>query len=211
MACKVAGYMKITIVVVLMTVGLSVFAPRAEAGDEAVIRVRLHDYVGLTSEAIADAQQAAARFYEPIGVTIDWAPTYRPHARKKHDGDLGPLQDFTINVLSASMVAKGHWAPDALGAAVVAREGGGSIAYVLYDRLKTAAAASRWPTSDLLALVIAHELGHLLLPPGSHSEGLMHANWDVSELRRMHLTDLAFTRNQMSLIRERLAEMVATH
>jgi hypothetical protein len=39
----------------------------------------------------------------------------------------------------------------------------------------------------------------------------MHANWDVSELRRMHLADLAFTRNQMSLIRERLAEMVATH
>jgi hypothetical protein len=211
MACKVVGHMKITIVVMLLTVGFAFNGARAQAGDEAGIRVRLHDYVGLTPEAIADAQQAAARFYEPIGVTIDWAPTYRPHARKKSDGDLGPLQDFTINILSASMVARGHWAPDALGAAVVAQEGGGSIAYVLYDRLKTAAAASRWQTSDLLALVIAHELGHLLLPPGSHSEGLMHASWDVSELRRMHLTDLAFTRDQMSLIRERLAEMVATH
>src|SRR6516165_8458356 len=133
MACKVVGHMKITIVVMLLTVGFAFNGARAQAGDEAGIRVRLHDYVGLTPEAIADAQQAAARFYEPIGVTIDWAPTYRPHARKKHDGDLGPLQDFTINVLSASMVAKGHWAPDALGAAVVAREGGGSIAYVLYD------------------------------------------------------------------------------
>jgi hypothetical protein len=211
MACKVIGYMKITIVVFLMSVGFIINVPRVQAGDEAVIRVRLYDYAGLTPEALADAQRSAARFYEQIGVTIDWAPTYRKHGRKDREHDFGPLQDFTINILNRSMASRTAWAPDALGAAVVAREGGGSIAYVLYDRLKTAAAASHWPTTDLLALVVAHELGHLLLPPGSHSEGLMRGDWDVSELRRIHLTDLAFTQDHMSLIRERLAEMVATH
>jgi hypothetical protein len=211
MACKVTGYMKITIVLFLISVASIINVPRADAGDEAVIRVRLYDYVGLTPESIADAQRSAARFYTQIGVKIDWAPTYSAHGRKGRGHDLGPIQDFTINILNQSMSARTAWAPDALGAAVVAPEGGGRIAYVLYDRLKTAAAASHWPTPDLLALVVAHELGHLLLPPGSHSDGLMRSGWDVSELRHIHLDDIAFTRDHMSLIRERLAELVATH
>lgn len=203
--------MKITIAVFLMSIALVVSAPRAEAGDEAVIRVRLYNYAGLTPEAITDTQRSAARFYSQIGVTIDWAPTYGSRGRKGREREMGPLQDFTINILSHSMTARTPWPPDALGAAVVAPEGGGSIAYVLYDRLKTAAAASHWSTTDLLALVVAHELGHLLLPPGSHSEGLMRGGWDVSELRQMHLDDLTFTSDHMYLIRERLAQMVATH
>ncbi len=211
MACKVNGYMKITIVGFLISVGFIINVPRAQAGDEPVIRVRLYDYAGLTPEAIVDAQRSAARFYTQIGVTVDWAPTYRSHGRKGREHDLGPVQDFTINILNRSMAARTAWAPDALGAAVVAPEGGGRIAYVLYDRVKTAAAASHWPTSDLLALVVAHELGHLLLPPSSHSDGVMRGDWDVSELRHIHLDDLAFTRDSMSLIRERLAQMVATH
>ena len=93
----------------------------------------------------------------------------------------------------------------------MAPSGGGSIAYVLYDRLKDAAAASGWPVKDLLAVVIAHELAHLLLPPGSHSsDGLMRSGWDVTELRRMHLNSLAFTPESVARIRERLTQMVST-
>ena len=211
MASKVVAYMRITIAIALMSVGVVVCAGRVEAGDEAVIRVRLYDYAGVSPETVADAQRLAANFYTPVGVTIDWAATFRPHGPKNHGQDFGRLQDFTINILNRSMAARTAWAPDALGAAVVSPEGGGRIAYVLYDRLKIAAAASHWSTKDLLALVVAHELGHLLLPPGSHSEGLMRGGWDVTELRRMHLDDLAFTPDHMALIRERLAQMVATH
>jgi hypothetical protein len=202
--------MRTTIVAFLLSVGFVVSVSPVEARDEAVITVRLYDYAGVAPETLADAQRLAANFYTPIGVTIDWAPTFRPHERKHHGEDLGRLQDFTINILSRSMVARTNWAPDALGSAVVSREGGGTIAYVLYDRLKGAAAASGWRVQDLLALVVAHELGHLLLPPGSHSDGLMRSGWDVSELRRMHLDSLSFTRDHMALIRERLAQMVAT-
>ena len=211
MGGKVSGSMRITFVLFLLSVGFVIGASRVEAGDTAVIRVRLYDYAGVAPETLADAQRLAGNFYVPIGVTIDWAPTYRPHGRKGRERDLGRLQDFTINILNRSMAARTAWAPDALGAAVVSSEEGGTIAYVLYDRLKTAASAARWSTSDLLALVVAHELGHLLLPPGSHSEGLMRGAWDVSELRRIHLDSLAFTPDHMALIRERLAQMVATH
>jgi hypothetical protein len=198
--------MRISLVVILMSAAVVMSSGRAEARDEAVIRVRIYDYVGLAPETLTETQRLAANFYVPTGLAIDWAPTFRPHSRNH---EYGRLQDFTINVLNRSMAARTTWAPDALGTAVVSPSGGGSIAYVLYDRLKDAAGASGWQVKDLLALVIAHELAHLLLPPGSHSsDGLMRSGWDVSELRHIRLNSLAFTPDHVAAIRRRLAEMV---
>jgi hypothetical protein len=192
-----------------MSAAVVVGSAGAEARDEAVIRVRVYDYVGLAPGTLTDAQRLAASFYTPTGLAIDWAPTFGPHGRKDRNHEDGRLQDFTINVLSRSMVARTTWAPDAIGTAVVAPSGGGSIAYVLYDRLKDAAIASNWQVKDLLAVVIAHELAHLLLPPGAHSsDGLMRSGWDVAELRRIHLDSLAFTPDHIAGIRERLTQMV---
>ena len=203
--------MRISLVVILMSAAVVVSSARAEARDEAVIRVRVYDYVGLSPDTLSETQRLAGNFYIPVGLAIDWAPTFRPHGRKDRNHEYGRLQDFTINVLSRSMVARTTWAPDALGTAVVAPSGGGSIAYVLYDRVKDAAVASGWQVKDLLAVVIAHELAHLLLPPGSHSsDGLMRSGWDVAELRRIHLNSLAFTPDHVAAIRERLTQMVPT-
>ena len=202
--------MRIAIVVLLMSAALVSTEKRADAGDEAIIRVRLYDYADISPATINDAQRLAAKFYSEIELTVDWAPTFRPHGRKNGAHDPGILQDYTINILSASMVARTHWPPDALGSAVVTPTGGGKIAYVLYDRLKAAAFASGWPVKDLLAVVIAHELGHLILGPGSHSpDGLMRGSWDVSELRRMRPDSFAFTREQLALIEERVTRVAA--
>jgi hypothetical protein len=204
--------MRILLVVFLMSAAVVVSSRRAEARDEAVIRVRIYDYVGLTPDTLAETQRLTAKFYVPIGLAIDWAPTFTPHGRKNGNHEYGRLQDFTINVLNRSMASRTNWAPDALGTAVVAPEGGGTIAYVLYDRLKDAAAASGWPVQDLLALVVAHELAHLLLPPGSHtSDGLMRSGWDVAELRHIRLNSLAFTPDNVAAIRKRLDQMVDTN
>jgi hypothetical protein len=201
--------MRMSLVVFLMSAAIVVGGARTDARDEAVIRVRIYDYVGLAPDTLAEAQRVAANFYTPIGVAIDWAPTFRPHGRKDRSHEYGRLQDFTINVLNRSMVARTAWAPDAIGTAVVAPSGGGSIAYVLYDRLKNAAAASDWQVKDLLAVVIAHELAHLLLPPNSHSsDGLMRTGWDVTELRHIRLDSLTFTVDNVARIRERVTQMV---
>ena len=118
--------------------------------------------------------------------------------------------DLDISALESVMVARRAWPPGAIGSAVVAPEGGGRIAYVLYDRLKDAATAAGWQEQELLAVVIAHELAHLLLPPGSHSsDGLMRKGWDVAELRQFHASSLAFTPEQTALIRARLGQVVA--
>ena len=207
------GRMKISIGVLLLSCGLLLadgISSQADAGDTPPIRVRVYDYAGVAPELLSEAQRQASRFYTAIEVAIDWAPTFNPRGRKETAQEHDRPQDFTIIVLSRSMVSRRPWPAGALGTAVVAPEGGGRIAYVLYDRLKDAAANAGWPVNELLAVVIAHELAHLLLPPGSHSpDGLMRKGWDVAELRRFQASSLAFTPEQTALIRERLGQVVA--
>jgi hypothetical protein len=206
--------MRIPIAALLISAGIVVVdgvVARAESRDVPAVRVRVYDYAGIVPETLTEAQSVAASFYTAIDVAIDWAPTMGPRARKHSDVETDRLQDFTIIVLSRSMAARRSWPPGTIGSAVVAPEGGGRIAYVLYDRLKDAATAAGWQEKELLAVVIAHELAHLMLPPGSHSsDGLMRKGWDVAELRQFHPSSLAFTAEQTALIRARLGEMVAT-
>jgi hypothetical protein len=57
-------------------------------------------------------------------------------------------------------------------------------AFVFYDRLLDAAASHPIDTAVVLGQVMAHELGHLLLPPGPHSRfGLMRGNFEFAAAR----------------------------
>jgi hypothetical protein len=59
--------------------------------------------------------------------------------------------------------------------------------------------------SQLLGHVMAHEMGHLLLPYGAHSiAGLMRPAWDRSQVRAAAEGLLTFTPDQAALIFERL-------
>jgi predicted Zn-dependent protease len=89
----------------------------------------------------------------------------------------------------------------ALGAAPGGLDGPGHIAYVFYSRLPILNAGN---DDEIMGLVIAHEIGHLLLPHGSHSDtGIMRGQWDFRALRRISLHALGFTRSQAQEIRRR--------
>jgi predicted SprT family Zn-dependent metalloprotease len=61
-------------------------------------------------------------------------------------------------------------------------------------------------TSRILGHVMAHEMGHLLLPANSHSQsGVMHADWDSEQLLRMVKGLLQFTPEQGELIRSHVS------
>jgi hypothetical protein len=62
-----------------------------------------------------------------------------------------------------------------------------------------------WPRGDLLGLALAHEMGHVLLPPPSHSAtGIMQASWEGDDLRHVLSGDTAFTEAQVLAMRARL-------
>jgi Zn-dependent peptidase ImmA (M78 family) len=61
--------------------------------------------------------------------------------------------------------------------------------YVLWDRIGPAVDRQAIAHGDALGLVIAHELGHVLLPGRGHSRsGIMQANYDVFLSYRLKFT-----------------------
>ena len=57
---------------------------------------------------------------------------------------------------------------------------------------------------DLLGVIMAHEIGHLLLPPDSHSTGIMAPNIDLFLIDR---GGPSFDPHQGSMIRAKIAAM----
>lgn len=59
--------------------------------------------------------------------------------------------------------------------------------------------------------MIAHEIGHLLLPYDSHAgRGLMQGGWDRTQARRAEMGLVTFTPDEAALIWQRLEGVSAT-
>ena len=82
-----------------------------------------------------------------------------------------------------------------------------AVAYAYYNRVIEQSLLYPIDARVLLGRVIAHELGHVLLPPNSHSLlGIMRGNIDLG----LEKPD-RFTRDQARVIRAVLAGSVVSH
>jgi hypothetical protein len=199
------GQVRAALVVMFVTGGL--LFPRVSVAQQVARRqltLRIHDYARVGPKVLLRAQRLVSDSYGSIGVPTAWAETLHPFD-KDEPTDCCAIEDLTIIVLTARMAERTRFPKDAVGCAVVGRGGGGRVAYIRYDRVAASAIQADWDAGDFMALVVAHEVGHLLLPIGSHSpEGLMRGRWDVSDLRRTNPHELSFTPGQAELIRDTL-------
>src|SRR5262249_17293735 len=77
---------------------------------------------------------------------------------------------------------------------------------VFADRIEAIAQQTTGMYSQLLAHVIAHELGHVLLRSGEHAKnGIMRARWDRADWRLVSAGILRFTPDQRERMRAELA------
>ena len=130
------------------------------------------------------AEAVAADVYRDIGVAIEWSEECNGAALAVQ---LIPTSAAGIDV---SDVTVGYAVP------------GGLAATILYDRLVSVSRRCGVKRDVLLGYSIAHELGHLLLPPHSHSnEGVMRPNLDIAQANARRLR---FTGQQGALIVRKL-------
>ena len=79
--------------------------------------------------------------------------------------------------------------------------------YVFWRRVERASLSFRAALHNVLAVAIAHELGHLLLPDGSHDEyGIMAASWNRQDVGSASAGRLQFSRETAALMRRRLSD-----
>ena len=155
------------------------------------------------------------RIYKDAGVEVIWSGVTFDSSRPDSvpsTGRSGPT--FGLVVLPGKAADQLIVNTDALGGAAGTPEHRGRVAYVFYDRVQHIAETYINTSRDcaecdldnviVLAHVMAHEIGHLLLPYGHSATGLMRANWDAGDLHRAVYRQLKFTPEQAALIRARL-------
>ena len=174
---------------------LAVALPQAAVG--AGLDPRLYVIVSNQAKAPADLLDDAiselSRIYRTIGVELT-AGTALP-------------ADFTGSFVAVTIARSRQCrlmrlSELALGSAVP----GGTLAFVMYDRVVTLSSRTGLRQSEGLALVMAHEIGHLLMPEGKHAKfGLMAASWTSRDLRFADTLGLGFQHGEAATIRAQLA------
>lgn len=189
---------------VLIATPMSAAMTAAERGADLAVAIRIHDYVAIPSRTLVRAQLLVSEYYRAIKVETKWRAIMRPskQAGEAHQVSESEVRDLTVIIVNESMARQLPLPANAVGSAATTPSASGRIAYVLYDRVVAAALGSGWETVDLMSVVIAHEVGHLLLPWGSHtSAGLMRTDWRTDDLRRVDRRTLTFSDDQAEHIR----------
>ena len=172
-----------------------------------VLTIAMYDYAHVPEKLLVSSEQEVSRIFRYAGVKVEWVdcvpgPEIQSDAHCQH-----PLDHFHVEmkILLRNLSAPLRYHTDTFGVAEVYADRIGSVSYVFYDRVEQQA-----KNLDLRAVLLgdlmAHELGHLLLGPHSHSlTGIMCAVWREVELRNAAQGALLFTPAQSKLIRVKLA------
>jgi hypothetical protein len=148
----------------------SIMAESLGTDGRPTVVVRVDNEAAVSAGELESAEGRAADVFRRIGIRVTWV-----------DKETAIREEIRAPYTVVVMVAKRshddggqqRLAHDALGlAAPVAHR-----AHVYYDRVVAVRVGLRCSIATTLGDVIAHELGHLLLPPPSHSStGIMRPN-----------------------------------
>jgi hypothetical protein len=174
--CAVAGALVATAIV------------RASAGAPVALTVRLYNTSGIAAPELVSARRAIEATFQDTGLNVIVRRCGRPVSPDDQidlcDESLKPLE-VVVRIIEAPTFSS-SLDPEACGMAYVVKEvDRGWLATAFSDRIAAAATRVGVESGTLLGLVIAHEVGHLLLGTGYHSwNGVMRADWPDALLDR---------------------------
>jgi len=176
--------------IAVAAMALTSTADAREGNGSPVVRVHLENYAGGVPAIVNGAQNQVAHIYQAAGVQITWS------TRPDHADCAGTL---TIHVLILSLGMEDRLARNTRAGPMVLAQANreGRRIHVFWSRVDAHVSRTSTSVSDALGVVIAHELGHVLLPSRGHSHtGIMQENYMV------HSTYLQrFTADQATAIR----------
>jgi hypothetical protein len=175
-----------------------VSAAGREAEPELRITVRVDDRAGVQGVYLKYAKDRAAQVFAMKGVKLDWIDGTEANRLKV-------VAPYTILIV-AEAPAKLKAQMEALGMDVMG-QGAPLVgrAYIYYDRVLKLNPAPPRDVITTLGDVIAHELGHLMLPVGHSNVGIMRPSINMTS-RRLE----TFTEEEAAQIRGHLRRQTVT-
>lgn len=172
------------------------------------LTLRVYNYATADSD-LSYAEAEATVILNYAGLQPVWAdcPVGDEDSKKylSCEPNPGPT-DFIITIVAKPVREQIKLDEDAAGQALkCSKSEGGCWAYVFYSAVREQAREGDIPEFRLLGHVLAHEIGHLLLGPNSHSAtGIMMAGWSDEDLRTIARGCLFFTQQQARRMRDAL-------
>jgi len=155
-------------------------ADAAEPGQLPAIRLQMDDTAGVPVAILKKSQDQVARIFAAVGVGVEWTET---------------APNITVRIVTSALAHAGR-SSSVMGVAL--RRPGGATAQIFLKQVQDFARTYDGDVSILLAYVIAHEIGHLLLPRMPHSAtGLMKGDWGRTLAREAAAGSLTFTDAQI--------------
>ena len=159
----------------------------------------LQNEAGLRADLVARAAAEVVRLYSLIGVDIEWVTSVPENG--------GRLRSVCLVTRDSGEDSSGS--SHVLGVTYTRPGEPGKRAHVFVQRAQRASLQFSVPICDVLAVVIAHELGHMLMPDGSHSKtGLMSAELGADHFRLASAGLLHFSPETATVIRRGLREEI---
>jgi hypothetical protein len=190
--------------VVAVLAALPAVAGGREAADSMEITVLVYNHAGVETAALLAAEETATKIYEEAGVAIVWrnCPAETEPNRCVQTADRDQL---VLNIAHETHA----FTSDTYGVAFGGREGWGTVCNVFYDRiLELHRRFPRAAEATVLGIIVAHELGHLLLGENSHSAtGVMQAVWHYRDFIPTTFGVIKFNRGQVQRIQDRLKQI----
>lgn len=167
-------------------------APQAAARvSDVPMLVFLHNDAGVPPDILERARQLASSVFHDAGAKVMWiddtafarSMPVEPEERRAFTASI-----MQVRVMSGPMRKAMAVQDNALGMAVAQAH----FAWIAFDKILDSAHRAHIDVADALGYVIAHEIGHLLLPVNSHSAtGLMRKELDPAliELNRVRFSD----------------------
>lgn len=181
-------------------VALAAMGTAASAADRRPLVVHVDDRVGVPAQALAMAKRAVEEIFAEAGVSILWKEGRFPASVVATITRGLAARQVAVMLINNTEDAL----PGASGCTLGFAAKRPAVAYAYYNRIVEQSLIYPIDVRALLGRVIAHELGHVLLPPNSHSpRGIMRGNIDL-ELKNPD----RFTPDQARLIRVTLAGSV---
>jgi hypothetical protein len=164
------------------------------------IVVSVFNRAGVEQTSILDAEETAGKIYREARIVIHWR-----NCRTQTEPELEPCEqtvDRRQLVLNIEHQLQ-NLTTDAYGVAFLGDDGWGAFCDVSYHRILELHHVGRASEATILGIVVAHELGHLLLGLDAHSStGIMRPQLQYQDFLTSEFAT-GFTRSQVQKICDR--------
>jgi len=142
----------------------------AAEGDQMALVLHVDNYARIPPAQLARAEAVVTAIYKDAGIQVTWINDEANLALPLDEGARHLRVLLLCPKMTGAKATSEQVAENVLGQAGP----GGTRAYIFTYRVRNIALKHAQPFHAMLGHVMAHEIGHLLLPPHSHSDtGIM--------------------------------------